>query len=398
MDSEAKRTFADLRRQAQEFMSRGEHQAAAQALLEARDLFPGGDAGLFAAYSLRDAGQLENACLEIQRYTRDHPTDARGWIGLGVFLRQQARYAEAVKPLRTALAIKNDVTVRNILVSSLWQLGQLDEARAEGLRNLQDKHEQALGNFSSSSFKDCRLSSAHRRFDPTRPERNIISFSLWGDKPEYVTGAIVNAQIAQHLYVHWTPRFYCDNSVPADAIQALKAYGAQVIMVLNPDFARFRPMWRFLVANDPQVNVFVCRDTDSRLNAQELLAVQDWLNSGKRFHIMRDHIYHHELIMAGMWGGTSGVLPNIEKLLLANPAYFDNPFADQAFLADMMWPLIQKDVKIHDTEYRFPDASGFPPGYALPGLIHVGGSVKQMPHWSRYVQMPRPGEGKQSSE
>jgi hypothetical protein len=42
------------------------------------------------------------------------------------------------------------------------------------------------------------------RFDPTRPQHNIIAFSLWGTKATYVGGAIANAELARALYPGWT--------------------------------------------------------------------------------------------------------------------------------------------------------------------------------------------------
>jgi hypothetical protein len=51
------------------------------------------------------------------------------------------------------------------------------------------------------------------------------------------------------------------------------------------------------------------RDADSVLNLRERLAVDDWLASGRWFHIMRDWWSHTDLVLAGMWGGVAGVLP-----------------------------------------------------------------------------------------
>ncbi len=34
--------------------------------------------------------------------------------------------------------------------------------------------------------------------------------------------------------------------------------------------------WRFLVADDPQVDRFIVRDSDSRLNARDAYAVAEW--------------------------------------------------------------------------------------------------------------------------
>lgn len=361
---------------------------AAAAYGEAARMLPRSRAGLFAAMSLRDAGSVEQAEAAYQAYLAVNDTDAEGWTSFGTFLKNTGRLEDAIQPLRKALNFRDDTEVRNTLIGVLWRAGRVQEAEQEGHHNIRLKDTKALADFKASAHRNHRLHSGGATFDPSQRTRNIIAFSLWGDRPEYITGAIVNAQIAQHIYVCWTPRFYCDATVPKDAIHALRAYGAQVVMMDKAEHQKFRPMWRFLVSDDPNVNIFICRDADSRLNAKELLAVNAWIESGKRFHVMRDHIYHHELILAGMWGGTAGVLPNISALLGGGTKYFDNKFGDQAFLADFVWPLIRSDALIHDTYFRYPNAEKFPPGYDLPGAIHVGGGVKSMPHWSQYVHLP----------
>ncbi|MDZ4393934.1 hypothetical protein [Cypionkella sp.] len=357
---------------------------AASAYHKAAEISPDSNAALFVAFCLRDAGKIEEAIASFKEYIRSRPKDVDGWTGLGVMLKDKLRYEESVPFLANALRLKSNPEIRNTLISSLWRIGQNDKAQKLGLINLQEKDARALRVFVESPYKDYKLREGGKGFDPEHPSRNIISFSLWGDRPEYVTGAIVNAQIAKHMYVNWTARFYCDESVPSDALRLLRGYGAEIVMMNRPEHQHIRPMWRFLASDDPGVNVFVCRDADSRLNAKELIAVHDWLLSEKRFHIMRDHIYHHELILAGMWGGMAGVLPNITEWLAQGSTYFNNKFGDQAFLADMVWPLIRNDMKVHDTYYAFPNAKNFPRGYDLPGLIHVGGSVKSMPDWRKF--------------
>lgn len=363
---------------------------AAAAYGRAAAMDPGGSALLFQALSLRDLGDVAGALALLERFVAAQPGSFDGWTTLGMTHRNAGTLDRAIVPFRRALELRDDPAVRNVLVTSLWRLGRHGEARVEGWRNLDLKDRLAQAALAASPFAQARLQDGARRFDPTRARRNVIAFSLWGDRPEYITGAIVNAQIAPHLYVGWTARFYCDTSVPADARAALAQYGAQVVLMDRPEHQRIRPMWRFLAADDPEVNVFVCRDADSRLNAKELLAVTDWLRSGRRFHVMRDHVYHMELILAGMWGGTAGVLPGMADWLAQGASYFDSRWGDQAFLADLVWPLIRGDTCVHDSQYRFPDgiAGDFPPGFDLPGLIHVGGGVKRMPHWSRYFRLP----------
>ncbi|WP_010140702.1 UDP-N-acetylglucosamine--peptide N-acetylglucosaminyltransferase-like protein [Oceanicola sp. S124] len=368
---------------------------AATAYTRAGELRPDSKAWLFAGLALRDGGEVAKGLGMLALYARDHPEDVDGWVSLGVSLKRQKRWGEAATAFGRALALRSDVVVRNACISCLWRDGKIGEARVLGLRNLREKDAIARQSHAGSALAGTALRDGGRGFDPEDRRRNVVAFSLWGDRPEYVTGAIVNAQIIQHVYVGWTARFYCDRTVPEDARGALRAYGAQVVMMDHAEHGRIRPMWRFLAADDPGINVFVCRDTDSRLNPRELLAVQDWLSSGRRFHVMRDHVLHHELILAGMWGGMAGVLPSLAELMRKAPQHFDNKFGDQAFLAEVVWPLIREDTKVHDTHYGFPTAEGFPEGIELPGQIHVGGGVKTMPHWSRYVQMaPVPkGEG-----
>ena len=53
----------------------------------------------------------------------------------------------------------------------------------------------------------------------------------------------------------------------------------------------FGMVWRFLPLLDPQVDVMVSRDLDSRLGPREVAAVTQWLeqDTSLPFHVMRDH-------------------------------------------------------------------------------------------------------------
>lgn len=377
---EASRTF---RARAKKFALAGNHRAAAVSYALAAGVAPESDARLFQAIQLKHAGDVDEAEKAFQCFLESNPRHFEGWTSYATMLKGAERYAKAVEAFQSALAVRDDTNARNGLVTSLWRLGHHDVAIQEGRVNLERKDSLAFERFEASPFSKHALSDRRPEFDPSKRTRNIISFSLWGDDPAYVTGAVVNAQIAQHIYVGWTPRFYCDTSVPEDARIELQRLGAQVILLTDPALQKIRPMWRFLVSDDDQVDYFVCRDADSRLNVQELLAVHAWTQSDKRFHVMRDHIYHMELMLAGMWGGVAGVLPNMRDWLLGASDYFDNRFGDQAFLMNQVWPLVKQDLCTHDSVYGFPDGVDFPPGYRLPGAIHVGGAVKSMPHWRR---------------
>ena len=54
--------------------------------------------------------------------------------------------------------------------------------------------------------------------------------------------------------------------------------------------AVFGMVWRFFPALDPQVDVLLSRDLDSRVSAREAAAVEEWIESEvASFHNMRDH-------------------------------------------------------------------------------------------------------------
>lgn len=341
------------------------------------------NAKLMAAVTLKEAGQTDAAIAAYGHLLELHPHYANGWRLYGMLLKGMGRYAEAVSALRESLKLQQDIPTCNALVITLVESGQTQAAIEEGGRLLAFKDQQAMAAFSGSPLQNMVRNPPTRAFDYNTPKRNIISFSLWGADPVYVHGAIVNARIAPNLYYGWTTRFYCDHSVPSDALEELRRTGAEIIMVTDPLLQPVRHLWRFLVSDDANVDWFVCRDTDSRLNAQELLAVEEWVHSGKAFHIMRDHIYHMELILAGMWGGMAGVLPNLRQLILSNPVYSKNRFSDQGFLMDMVWPLIKEHVLIHDSYYHLHGSKDFPSGYHLPRPIHVGGAVKNIGPWRR---------------
>lgn len=215
-----------------------------------------------------------------------------------------------------------------------------------------------------------------RANDAVAPERNVVCFSLWGDNPKYTFNAVLNAKHVPHFYPGWSARFYVDDSVPLEIVQALKDYGARVITVENDSRETLKLFWRFLASDDPQVERFICRDCDAVVNVREAAAVSEWLQSGKRFHVMRDHPEHAELIMAGMWGGVAGLLPALTARAVK---YYESHepkwrWVDQDFLRDCVWPIIRPDCLVHDTFYQMGDhRRQFPADATLPPGQHVGG-------------------------
>lgn len=178
----------------------------------------------------------------------------------------------------------------------------------------------------------------------------IISFSLWGDSPKYVVGALRNAALAPRVYPGWTCRFHCGTSVPRDAVDRLSSSpGVEVVRHDTPgDWTAM--LWRFADIADERAEVVIVRDADSRLNARERAAVEGWLASGREAHVMRDHPAHNRPILGGMWGARRGALPEMAALLTA-VRNEDRYQVDQDFLQDQIWPRLRGRCVEHDEYY-----------------------------------------------
>lgn len=318
--------------------------------------------------------------------------NALAWSLYAVALRRVSRFDDSVVAIQRAIDMApDDITSRNALVITLHQSGDEAATIAAATTALEMKDAYATTRAAEMNL-GLSLNERLQPFDRLDRSKNIISFSLWGDNPVYTHGAIVNAQLAPHVYSSWRCRFYCDDSVPTHIIDELRRLGSEVHMVCDPDLSELKPLWRFLVSDDEGVDRFICRDADSRLNSQEAVAVDDWIASERSFHVMRDHPYHMEVILAGMWGGVARVLPNIRQQAKIAMGYSRNKWNDQEFLRDVVWPLIRDRAQVHDSVFQFRGAEDFPPYCRLPGKVHVGGAIKAMPEWPLDAwKMPKNG-------
>jgi hypothetical protein len=147
---------------------------------------------------------------------------------------------------------------------------------------------------------------------PSSSETRVISYGLYGSKPKYTVGAIRNAELAKIYFPGWTPRFYVTSDVPVDIREKLVELGSELREIPSGMGYASGMFWRFLVAADSTVDRYIVRDTDSRLNSRERLAVEDWIESKYPTHIMRDHVNHCIVMNGGMWGGTKETAPTMQ--------------------------------------------------------------------------------------
>lgn len=204
---------------------------------------------------------------------------------------------------------------------------------------------------------------------------NYLSYSLWGDNPIYTIGAIKNAELWKIVYPDWQMIVYYDDTVPKDIILKLDELGVETI---NNDTEIYGCFWRFLISDRDDCEYAVFRDCDSRISVREKMAVDEWIDSKKSLHVMRDHPAHAIPfgtdsfgILAGMWGIKGKVLPFKEmilKFLIGKTNYYG---IDQTFLKTIY--LVFKNDKI--THDEFFEKNPFPiprdPGVFVGGRIGI---------------------------
>ena len=181
-----------------------------------------------------------------------------------------------------------------------------------------------------------------------KDERRVIAFSLWGDNPKYTHGAVINMRLIHEVYPGWEAWFYVGKSVPENIVEHLEKLGGKIIKMDEPgDWTGM--FWRFGAIFEEGVDVMISRDTDSRVSHREAIAVVNWLDSGKGFHIMRDHPWHTTKILGGMWGCRKGSLSTeIKDKMKTYDKRGDYWQTDQNFLSDVVYDHVKKDVLVHD--------------------------------------------------
>ena len=179
-----------------------------------------------------------------------------------------------------------------------------------------------------------------------------VSFSLWGSKPIYCIGAIKNAELISKIYNGWKMIVFYDNTVPQPIIKRLNEMG--VITIDATTFETYGMFWRFFAYTIDDCEYVVFRDADSRISEREFSAVDEWINSGKTIHVMRDHPAHRipygtnrPGILGGMWGIKKTDYNLFEHIVSFIENKELNYGSDQTFLSEV-YDTFQDDRCTHD--------------------------------------------------
>lgn len=299
---------------------------------------------------LSRGGFYDDALIYAQRLQAQDPNNFLNYDGLSKIYAHLERFEEAKDAGTQSLIIKDQIFGQT---PTDWQLPNLD------IKNdIQDK-------------------------------KKVISFSLFGNQPSYLKGALLNLLLAPRIYPDWQVYFWLDDTVPHEFQEIITQLGGIIKKQPNNQPILQRLSWRFLVSDDKDIGYFLVRDVDSVVNIREAMAVNEWIKSGKYFHIMRDWWTHTDLILAGMWGGIAGLLPNMQQALSNYRSQaVETPNIDQWFLRDHVWKYAKTSLYIHDRCFRFMAPYSWPNALPPNGTSHVGmdETVQLSPYLSILLQ------------
>ena len=220
--------------------------------------------------------------------------------------------------------------------------------------------------------------------------QKIVGFSFYGDintnmskKKGYFQGIVDNLKLMPRYYPGWVMRLYYDLEDADPLMEDLCnlachdpnldiCYVRQLPGTPKKDASKIFAMnWRFFPTLDPQVDVYACRDLDSRFSDREVAAVKEWLESDMPIHSMRDHPAHLTPLLGASWGSdmrkrnARGRWRKTWYKMLKDPKTWAPRSVkgpDQEILARYVWPWGKKQSIQHDSYLcdKYPGSISWP--------------------------------------
>ena len=180
---------------------------------------------------------------------------------------------------------------------------------------------------------------------------NVFSFCLYGpENPLYYRGLLENIYLAGLHFPTWKVYVYYAPDVTEQMVAHLAACSS---VVLIPTHVHGAPnmIHRFYAIDEPDVDIMMVRDADSRIHWKDRWAIRDFLAHPQFVaHTIRDHVEHTARIMGGLWGLRKSAGISMRTLYAQYKEDLTQGFRvahDQNFLADEVYPRVLTRLLVH---------------------------------------------------
>jgi hypothetical protein len=195
--------------------------------------------------------------------------------------------------------------------------------------------------------------------------RTVISFSLYGSVENYFRGLIENCKRINEIYPNFWIYVFIGNDFDHHILDDKLDNFTNVLVFQTGKSGLENRSHRFFAIDFPEVGIMFSRDLDSIVNLRDQYCINKFIESDKKFQIIRDHQNHSTQILAGMWGIKKGLLQtNIRDLFnrfkmqrtfgITKQIKFETE-SDQHFLAKFIYPIVMHDALVFDEYFNYPN-------------------------------------------
>lgn len=179
---------------------------------------------------------------------------------------------------------------------------------------------------------------------------NAFSFCLYGpENPRYYPGMLENVYLAGKYFPDWKVYIYYAPDVSDRMVNHLRACSSVVLIPTGITGSK-NMIHRFFAIDEPEVDLMIVRDADSRLHWKDRWAIREFVTSPCIAHTIRDNVEHTAKMMGGLWGlkKASGIHVQSEYASYIEDTSRGHRNAhDQNFLADVIYPKVLPYLLVH---------------------------------------------------
>ena len=185
---------------------------------------------------------------------------------------------------------------------------------------------------------------------------NVFSFCLYGPRNDrYYVGMQQNVLLALKYFPTWKVYVYLGPDVEPDMVEWLRGYHTVVLRETGVAGA-INMIHRFYAIDEPEVELMLVRDADSRIHWKDRWAIQEFVSTQQAVaHTIRDNVVHTAPMMGGLWGlrKSAGISMREAYAGYVEDSTLGHRLAhDQNFLLDVIYPKVKARMLVHYSNGR----------------------------------------------
>lgn len=186
---------------------------------------------------------------------------------------------------------------------------------------------------------------------------NVFSFCLYGPyNARYYPGLLENIFLAGKYFPTWKVYVYYAPDVEESMLHHLKAC-TSVVLRETQEHGSINMIHRFYAIDEPDVELMMVRDADSRIHWKDRWAIRDFLSKPEFVaHTIRDNVQHTARMMGGLWGMRKSAGLSIRTLYasyIEDISQGHRLAHDQNFLGDVVYPIVLPKLLVHYSNGRY---------------------------------------------